>query len=403
MQLAKPQKYLGSRSLFACLIVINILAILAIDMYVPALPSMQKSFDVSAAYLNLTLFGFFVMCAASMVIAGPLSDLYGRKPVLLAGCIAFTLSSAGCMVAQSVEALVVFRVGEALGYGFIATVETAIIKDSYEGDDLQLAMTCLQSLIIVGPAFAPFLGTLMLSLGGWRVIFAFLTVCGLVSIALTLPISESHSSIRVAGNARAALSDTMQGTRALVKDKKFMSLAILMGVAGIPYFAFIAVVSYVLMDYFAVGYLEYSVIYAAACIVTIIAPYIYIALSKHMGVNAILKLCITLTFISAVSMGFGGHVSPLLFLITFIPYAIAEGVVRPMAFVVLLDQPEDRVGAASSFSNFAYSILTSVGTVLATISWPTFILGIIVLTAGSAIIMTALYLWGAKENATVAP
>ena len=182
-----------------------------------------------------------------------------------------------------------------------------------------------------------------------------------------------------------------------------MSLAALMGVAGIPYFAFIAVVSYVLMDYFAVGYIEYSLIYAAACVVTIIAPYIYIALSKRMSVNAILKLCIALTFVSAISMGLAGHASPLLFLITFIPYAIAEGVVRPMAFVVLLDQPEDRVGAASSFSNFAYSILTSVGTVLATISWPTFILGIVVLTAGSAIIMAALYFWGAKEDSPMKP
>lgn len=403
MQLAKPQKYLGSKSLFICLIVINILAILAIDMYVPALPSMQKSFAVSAAYLNLTLFGFFVMSAASMVVAGPLSDLYGRKPVLLAGCIAFTLSSAGCMIAQSVEVLVVFRIGEALGYGFIATVETAIIKDSYEGDDLQLAMTCLQSLIIVGPAFAPFLGTLMLSIGGWRVIFAFLTICGLISVMLALPVSETHSVQQVKDRGQMAITNTTRGIRALVKDRKFMSLAALMGVAGIPYFAFIAVVSYVLMDYFAVGYIEYSFIYAAACVVTIVAPYIYIALSKRMSVNTILKLCIALAFVSAISMGLAGHASPLLFLITFIPYAIAEGVVRPMAFVVLLDQPEDRVGAASSFSNFAYSILTSIGTVLATISWPTFILGIVMLTAGSAIIMAALYFWGAKEDSTMKP
>lgn len=398
MQLVKPQKHLGPRSLFVCLLTINILVILSIDMYIPALPSMQKSFDVSAAYLNLTLFGFFVMSAASMVVAGPLSDLYGRKPLLLAGCLVFTLSSVGCMLAPNVETLVVFRIGEAIGYGLIATVETALIKDSYEGDDLQLAMTCMQSLIIVGPAFAPFLGTLMLSLGGWRHIFAFLAACGIISVMLSLVVTETHRAVKTENSAHAAISNMAQGVRALLKDRKFTSLAALMGVAGIPYFAFIAVVSYVLMDYFAVSYLEYSVIYAAACVVTIVAPYIYIALSKHLRVNAILRLCIALTFISAICMGFGGHASPLLFLITFIPYAIAEGVVRPMAFVVLLDQPEDRVGAASSFANFAYSILTSVGTVLATIAWPTFILGIVVLTAASAALMTLLYIWGAKGS-----
>lgn len=399
MKLAKPQKRFGPRSLFICLIVINVMAILAIDMYIPALPSMQKSFDVTAAYLNLTLFGFFVACAVSMVVSGPLSDAYGRKPLLVIGCVLFTLSSAGCMIAPSVEVLVAFRVGEAFGYGIIATVETAIIKDAYEGDDLQIAMTSMQSLIIVGPAIAPFLGTLLLSLGGWREIFAFLTVCGLISVVLAALVSETHArNNNPGGGTKAAIENMGKGVRALVRDRRFMSLASLMGVAGIPYFAFIAVISYILMDYFAVSYFEYSMIYAAACVVTIIAPYLYIALSKRLENKAILRLCLGLVFASFVALALVGHSSPLLFLVAFVPYAIAEGVVRPLAFVVLLDQPEERVGAASSFSNFAYSILTSVGTVLATIAWPTFITGIVVLTAASAFVMTALYIWGLKEG-----
>ena len=80
------------------------------------------------------------------------------------------------------------------------------------------------------------------------------------------------------------------------------------------------------------------------------------------------------------------------------PYALAEGIVRPMAFVVLLDQPPDRVGAASSLANFSYSILTSFATVLATLGWPNFIVGITVLTAGSAAVMAALYAWGLRKD-----
>ena len=157
MQLAVPQKRLGPRSFFVCAMTIQLLLILAIDMYVPALPSMQRSFDVSAAYLNLTVFVFFAFSAISVLLAGPVSDRYGRRPVLLAGVALFTVSSAACAVSPSVEVLVVFRAGEALGYGLVATVETALIKDAYEGDDLKIAMTCLQSLIIIGPAAAPFL------------------------------------------------------------------------------------------------------------------------------------------------------------------------------------------------------------------------------------------------------
>ena len=66
--------------------------------------------------------------------------------------------------------------------------------------------------------------------------------------------------------------------------------------------------------------------------------------------------------------------------------------------MVLLDQPEDRVGAASSFANFIYSVLTSVATVLATLPWPNFIVGVAALAGGSAVVMTLLYLWGMRKR-----
>ncbi len=401
MQLAYPQKRLGPHSFFTCALAINLLLILSIDMYVPALPSMQRSFNVSAAYLNLTVFAFFLFSAVGVALAGPISDRFGRRPVLVVACGLFAASSVLCALVPTIELLVTFRIGQALGYGAVATIETAMIKDAYKGADLKLAMTSLQSLIIIGPAVAPFLGTLLLSIAEWRSIFEFLAVCGIIGFLLSLLISETNP--REKG---AATPGVMESLRAMVcdvktlgKSRSFMSLAFLMGVAGMPYFAFIAVVSYVLLDFFAVSYFEYSCIYAAACLVTIAAPYVYVALSKRMTVRTILKLCVALTAASFVLLALFGMASPLLFLIAFVPYALAEGIVRPMAFVVLLDQPADRVGAASSFSNFSYSILTSIATVIATLAWPNFIVGIVVLTGAAAAIMMGLYWWGLKKKA----
>lgn len=399
MQLVAPQKRLGPRAFFVCVLTINLLLILAIDLYVPALPTMQRAFGVSAAYLNLTVFAFFVASAISIVLAGPVSDRFGRKPPLVFGCALFTASSLACMAAPSVEALVAFRIGQALGYGAVATIETALIKDAYAGGDLKVAMTCLQSLIIIGPAAAPFLGTLLLSIGGWREVFLFLGICGAVSLALACLISETHPrGERASGGVAEVLRAMLHGARLLVRDRPFVALALLMGVAGVPYFAFIAVVSYVLLDFFAMAYVGYSLIYAAACVVTIIAPYLYVALSKRLSTRTILKLCMVLVAASFVLMALFGQRGPWLFLIAFVPYALAEGIVRPMAFVVLLDQPPDRVGAASSLANFSYSILTSFATVLATLGWPNFIVGITVLTAGSAAVMAALYAWGLRKD-----
>ena len=171
MQLAYPQKRLGPRLFFACVLTINLLLILSIDMYVPALPSMQRSFNVTEAYLNLTVFAFFLFTAVGVVLAGPLSDRFGRKPVLVLGCMLFAVSSLFCTLAPTVEVLVIFRIGQALGYGAVATIETVLIKDSFDGNDLKLTMTALQSLIIIWPAIAPFLGTFILAFSDWRGIF----------------------------------------------------------------------------------------------------------------------------------------------------------------------------------------------------------------------------------------
>lgn len=437
MQLVAPQKRLGPRSFFVSVLTINLLLILAIDMYVPALPSMQREFAVSEAYLNLTMFVFFLFAAVGVVLAGPISDQRGRKPLLLAGCGTFAAASFLCAVAPTVEAVIAFRLVEAVGYGFVMTIVTALVKDAYAGEDLKVAMTFLQSLVIIGPAIAPFLGTLLLSIGGWREVFGFLALCGLVSFALACLITETHPSAgaRAAGRARGAratatataaepagaanpalevasasqgaqggvgvaLRDLVAGSRALMRDRSFMSLALIMGIAGVPYFAFIAVVSYVLLDYFMLSYFEYSVIYAIACVVTIVAPYLYMALSKRLGVNAILRLSIALVAVTFVTMLAFGTASPLLFLLTFVPYALAEGVVRPMSYVVLLDQPDNRVGAASSFANCIYSVFTSVATVLATLPWSNFVTGVAVLAGASMVLMIVLYLWGMRKRPT---
>ena len=398
MQLVVSQKRLGPHSFFICVLAIYILQILAIDLFVPALPSMQRSFSVSEAYLNLTVFSFFVFSAVGIVVSGPMSDRYGRRNLLVGACALFTIASVLCAVAPNVELLVVFRIFESLGYGATITICTALVKDAFRGRDLQIAMTSLQSLIIIGPAVAPFLGTFILAHTDWRGVFAFLSLCGGASFVLALLVSETRLHSEGALGVKAALAETLASVRYLVKNRSFSSLALLMGIAGIPYFAWIAVVSYILMDFFAATYLEYSLCYAATCLVTIAAPYLYILLSKFLSVRRILVLCLALSAGGAVLLFAFGQATPLLFVVAMVPYTLCEGIVRPMAFVVLLDQPDEHVGAASSFSNFAYSIITSLGTVLATLPWPNFVFGLAVLTAGSTVAMAGLYAWGLHRS-----
>ncbi len=374
---------------------VELIQILAIDMYAPALPSMAEAFGVTALYLNNTVFSFLLFSTLATVLAGPISDRFGRKPVFLSGCTLFAAGSFLCSVAPSVEVLIAARAIEALGCGSSITLSAALVQDAYKGDDLKLAMTLLQSLVIAGPVLAPFLGSFAVSHVGWRGIFWGLTVGGVVTVVLAGLIDETYDAAANAGKKLGAtLVSMLKGAKTLLANRSFTALALFIGVTGIPFFAFIAVSPYILLDDFGLSYLGYSFIYAGACLTNMVAPFLYMRLSRTWYTAQIMKLVIAFVLASAVLLAMVGSLHPALLLAAFVPYALAEGMARPAAFLVLLDQPSNVVGTASAFGNFSYGVITALATVAAAFPWPTFTFGLVVLTACSGAVAAALYAIG---------
>ena len=223
--------------------------------------------------------------------------------------------------------------------------------------------------------------------------FALLSVGGGVTVLLSALISETYRAPEDASLAQT-VGDMLCIAKSLVKEKGFTALACFIGVAGIPFFAFIAVASYIFIDYFEMSYLDYSLIYAATCVVNLVAPYVYLKMQKRFDTPTIMRICIVLTGVSFAVMAFVGDASPWGICVGFLPYALAEGIARPAAYLVLLEQPEENVGTASAFGNFAYGGITSFATVLATLNWPTFVFALVVLMGASAAGMLALYAAG---------
>lgn len=395
MKLAVEQRRLGPCAFFICVMSVELIQILAIDMYAPALPSMAEAFGVTALYLNNTVFSFLLFSTLATVLAGPISDRFGRKPVFLSGCTLFAAGSFLCSVAPSVEVLIAARAIEALGCGSSITLSAALVQDAYKGDDLKLAMTLLQSLVIAGPVLAPFLGSFAVSHVGWRGIFWGLTVGGVVTVVLAGLIDETYDAAANAGKKLGAtLVSMLKGAKTLLANRSFTALALFIGVTGIPFFAFIAVSPYILLDDFGLSYLGYSFIYAGACLTNMVAPFLYMRLSRTWYTAQIMKLVIAFVLASAVLLAAVGSLHPALLLAAFVPYALAEGMARPAAFLVLLDQPSNVVGTASTIGNFSYGVITAFATVAAAFPWPTFTFGLVVLTACSGAVAAALYAIG---------
>ena len=180
------QKWLGNKGLVAFLTVLSAFVALSTDIYLPALPSMTKDFGVPEYQTNLTLTLFFVFYAVAILVWGPLSDRYGRRPILLVGLSCYTVAGALCAIAPNIYLLMLFRIMQAVGAGAASAVATAIVKDVYRGRRRESTLAAIQSMTVISPAVAPMLGALLLNLTSWRGTFWAQGGLGVLVVAMTV-------------------------------------------------------------------------------------------------------------------------------------------------------------------------------------------------------------------------
>src|SRR5690349_11183905 len=178
---------------------------LATDAYLPALPALQRSLDTSAAVAQLSLTAFLVGLALGQLLVGPVSDASGRRPVLVLGSLAFAALSVLCAMAPTGPLLVVARLLEGLAAGGGVAAGRAVISDHYSGSAAAERYGTLASVTLLAPVIAPPVGSVILTFGSWRTVFAALAAFGLVMAAGVLArVPESlPRSDRQGGSLRA--------------------------------------------------------------------------------------------------------------------------------------------------------------------------------------------------------
>ena len=169
---------------------------LSIDMGLPALQAIGHSLQVSAASTALTLSLFLAGFAFGPVVLGPLSDRFGRRPVLLVGCGLFAVAGVGCAIAGSLPVLLGWRLLEGIGAGAGSTLSLAIVRDLFDGATARARLSYVATVGSVAPMIAPTLGAIVLAWLGWRAIYGFLATAGvLLFAAVLLGFAESHPRI----------------------------------------------------------------------------------------------------------------------------------------------------------------------------------------------------------------
>lgn len=246
---------------FPLLGILSGIGALSIDMYLPAFPAIASDLAVSSGDVELSLGMFLIGFALGQGIHGPLSDRFGRKPVILWGLLLYGLASAACALSVDIGQLQWARLFQGLVGASGSVLARAVIRDLYQGEDLARAMSWLMLIMTAAPMLAPLIGSLMLESQGWRSIFWTLTgFAGLWFVLIVLVIPETRPtgpglSLRPTA-LFTAFFQVFSNTRA-------MGYALCGGCGFGGMFAYITATPFVYIELFGVSTTGYALLFAA--------------------------------------------------------------------------------------------------------------------------------------------
>ena len=179
-------KHSGTTKKFHLILILGLLTAIgpfSIDMYLPAFPEIAKNLQTSVAQVMLSLSSFFIGISVGQLIYGPLLERFGRKKPLYAGLCIYLLASVGCAMATSVNALILFRLLQALGGCAGMVTARAIVRDLFAVKENAKIFSLLMLVVAVSPIIAPTAGGYITAAFGWRYVFATLIFVNLVILA----------------------------------------------------------------------------------------------------------------------------------------------------------------------------------------------------------------------------
>lgn len=266
------------------------LGAVSMDMYLPSLPAVAEYLGTTAAAVQFTISGVLIGGALGQLLMGPLSDRYGRRRPALFGIALHVIASLACMVAPTIEVLIVMRMLQGIGNSAATVTAMAVIRDRLVGGPAARVLSRLMLVIGVAPLLAPTLGGLIAGFGGWRAVFAALALFGVVlGIAVYRLLPETlPPERRTSSGARSVL----RGYRSVLRDREFMALALLPALGMSTILSYVSGAPFVLQLQFGLSPQQFALVFAANGLGGIVASQVNASLVHRFEPLAILRIAI---------------------------------------------------------------------------------------------------------------
>jgi MFS transporter, DHA1 family, multidrug resistance protein len=233
----------GNRAPFALIVAITACGTLGMHLIIPALPDTARAFGVSAAAVQLTITLYLIGLAIGQLVYGPISDRFGRRPVLLAGLALFTLAGIATTAAPTAWMLVIARILQSIGACAGLVLGRAIVRDSATPDRAAAQLAMLTLVMSAAPAIAPVLGGYATAWFGWRAAFALLALIGAMTLTLAVLLLPETNAMQA--SARASM---LLGSVRLFRSRAFCGYVIGGACTTTSFYAFMAASPFILVN-----------------------------------------------------------------------------------------------------------------------------------------------------------
>lgn len=337
---------------------------LATDMYLSAIPLIAKEWGVGKDLINLSLVLWFVSFSCCLMIFGPLSDKYGRRPILIVGMGLFVLTTFSCSMANNPIQLILCRILQGVAAAAPSSMCMAICRDKFEGKTRQKVFAYIGVILSLAPMIAPSIGAQILKFSSWRFIFIAQASVAVVPFLLTLGYRETIVKRYMGHFVKALFRFTT-----LLSNKKYLLTTISMGLIIAPFYGYIAFSPVAYISLFGLSEQTFGLLFGLSAFAGMVGAFTCSKLIHYFSDIQLLTFCLIGCSLGALGIVIAGDIHYALFALFVCVITFSGGMSRPLSNNLVLEQVDTEFGTASSFLIFYQFIVGAPCMAIVTMEW----------------------------------
>ena len=363
-----PSKQATPWRLLALLMAMTAIGPATLNILVPALPALIQRLASDTGTVQLTLSLYLLSLATAQLLLGPLSDRFGRRPVVLAGLALNVAASVAAIAASSIGALIGARIVQAVGASTGIVIGRAIIRDLYERDRAAAMIGLVTTAMVIAPMISPLIGGILDTAFGWEAIFLFIAA---LSTAVLLWAVFVLPETRPANGAHAP-GMLIQEWRALIGNAKFHGYVLCGALGSAPFFTFLGGGPHVVVTLMGRTSAEYGLWFVVTSLGYMTGNFTASRLSQRFGVDAMILAGIVFELIGAslttVLVATMPEAGPAIIFLPQLLISYGNGLLLPNAIAGAISVRPQAAGAASGMTGFAQMAVGAASTQVVSIA-----------------------------------